>query len=195
MDRNLIVSLVLELYRIKFMKKILLFVAIILSGVFFNKATAQDATLNVSLAAIQSIKINNPIVNIAFTTASDYTDGKSSGAIADQIEILSTGLFTVSVKASGDLAGGASTTAIPLAALTLTPSLSSSATTLAGQTYNVMAGNLAVTDKPFIKASSGTSNAKFSVNYGISPGVGGAYLLNRSAGSYTTTLTYTIAAN
>ncbi|EOR93727.1 hypothetical protein ADIARSV_3067 [Arcticibacter svalbardensis MN12-7] len=176
------------------MKKNLLFVAILLAGVSFNKANAQNATLTLNLAALQSIKINTVAVNIDFATAADYTNGKSSGAIADQIEIVSTGIFTVSVAASGPLSTGTAINDIPLSALTLTPTLASSSTTIV-PTLNVVTTLAPAVPKAFIKSAVGTSNAKFSVNYGISPGVGSVNLLNRPAGAYKTTVTYTIAPN
>ena len=45
----------------------------------------------------------------------------------------------------------------------------------------------------FVKATSGTFNAKFSVNYGIMPGVGSVNVINRPVGDYVTTITYTIS--
>ncbi|WP_069660804.1 hypothetical protein [Arcticibacter eurypsychrophilus] len=176
------------------MKKTLLFVAILLAGVSSNKANAQDATLTVNLAALQSIKLNTAAVRIDFASESDYANGKSSGVIADQIEIVSTGIFTVSVMASGPLSTGTAIDDIPLSALTLTPSLASSSSTIV-PTLNVITTLAPTVPKAFIKSLVGTSNAKFSVNYGILPGVGSVNLLNRPAGAYKTTVTYTIAPN
>ncbi|EOR93728.1 hypothetical protein ADIARSV_3068 [Arcticibacter svalbardensis MN12-7] len=165
-----------------------------LGGLFFSRAKAQDANLTVSLAALQSIKLNTATININFLTEADYANGKSSGVIADQIEVFSTGLFTVSVTASGPLSAGDSKNDIPLSALTLTPTLGSSFSTMTQQLYNTIAGTLYKdVPKALIKTSSGTFNAKFSVNYGILPGVGSVNLLNRPVGDYTTTLTYTIS--
>lgn len=172
---------------------------IILTCFLFNNANAQNdyATLNVTLQAIQSIQVNptNKVVNLAIANATDYTTGKSSGALTDHLQVLSTGLFTVSVKASGALTNGTPANDIPLSALTLTPALGSSTTTLTGQVYNTLAGTLTTTDQAFIKATNGTSSAKYTVNYALAPGTGGNNLINRPAGTYSTTITYTIAPN
>ncbi|WP_069660803.1 hypothetical protein [Arcticibacter eurypsychrophilus] len=176
------------------MKKIILIVALLFDGTFFSKAKAQDATLTVSLAALQSIKLNTAAININFLTESDYANGKSSGVIVDQIEVVSTGLFTVSVMASGPLSAGDPTMDIPLTALNLTPTLASSSSTMNKQVYTTIAGALDKgVPKAFIKTSSGTFNAKFSVNYGVTAGTGSVNLLNRPVGDYTTTITYTIS--
>lgn len=182
------------------MKKGFLLAVIIVAGLSINanKATAQssaNATLNVQLSAVQSIKVNSPVVNISISQPDDYLNGKSSGAIDDHLEVTSTGLYTISAKASGALSNGVAANDIPLSALTITPTFKSSATALTGEVYNTLAGTVSTIDQAFIKSSGGTTNAKYKVEYALSSGTGGSNLINRPAGAYVAVITYTIAPN
>ncbi|MHA4896676.1 hypothetical protein ACXZ1K_18145 [Pedobacter sp. PWIIR3] len=179
------------------MKKFLTLAAVLIIGFSANKAKAQNApvTLNVVLAGVQTITASAASVSINLSTAPDYLNGKSSGAITDHLTISSTGLFTISVKASGALTSGTPANDIPLNAVKLTPTFGSSTTTLTGPVLNTMDGTLTTSDQAFIKATNGTTSAKYAVDYMIKPGTASANLINRPAGTYATTITYTITPN
>ena len=179
------------------MKKYFALLTVILLGFSLNQAVAQNtATVNVNLTAVQSIIVDNATnaVNIAIATPADYANGKATLAIANHLQASSTQLFTISASASGNFTTGVITDDIPLTALTITPAFGSSTLTLTGQVYTPATNMVANTPQAIIKSGSGSTDAKFSVMYGISAGLGGANLVNRPAGTYAATITYTIAA-
>lgn len=165
----------------------------ILLSIFFSLAAfgqgSADTNLNVVLMPIQSIKVNEAQsnVNVSLSTASEYMNGKTS-AQHDHIEIMSSSDYEVKVSASTHLLGD--TASIDIGTVTVTPSF--------GNTGGAPTGNIILTpqalsfgNNTLVQSSQGDSQRTFNVEYHVS---GGQAYLNKPAGTYTTTITYTILA-
>jgi hypothetical protein len=159
--------------------------------------TSANATLNVVLSDVRSIKINpaQSVVNLNFTTANDYANGINVSQNR-HIEITSTSGFIVKVKASGNnLTNGTNT--IPVNTITLTPFLNTasmqrtmvaSGSSFANSVYTFPI-TLSPTPKLLVESSYGSTQIFFDINYASS---GGASYMNKVSGTYSTTITYTI---
>ncbi|MES2826519.1 MAG: hypothetical protein V4687_00115 [Bacteroidota bacterium] len=172
------------------MKKFLTLAAVLIIGFSANKAKAQaTATLNVTLAAVQSITVAGPqaTVTLPFTSAADYNAGVTL-AQPDHITATSTGQFFIRVKADGPLTrvGGGT---IPLNTISLTPTAGTVAIPTA-PTFTPIT-QLSTTDQELVRSTGGCVGSKINVSYRAS---GGAPYLDKVAGTYTALITYTIAA-
>ncbi len=171
-------------------QRFLLLLGFALFANFARSQTTANTTMNVVLADIRSIKVNpaQNTVSLNFATASDYDNGVSSLQNA-HLEISSTGGFIVSAKSSSpNLVNGANT--IPVNTIKLTPSLSaiaSNSTTIGTPTNRTI--SLSPIQTTFISSRLGATKVFFDVDYKAS---GGAQYINKAAGTYTSTITYTI---
>ena len=150
--------------------------------------TSDNVTLNVTLAQVQSISVNTAqkTVTLAFQSASDYQYGVSSTQV-DHLNVSSTTSFQVKVMASGDLSNG--TDEIPVSTITVTPTVNSG---YSGPAEETLTGtSLSTSDQGIINSgTNGTVETHYDVEYKAS---GGENYINKSAGTYTTTVTYTIS--
>lgn len=177
------------------MKKYFALLTVILLGVSLNQAVAQNsATVNINLSVQQSIIVDvaSRTVNIDIDQPEDYVNGKASTPINNHLQVVSSGGFTISATALGNFMNGADN--IPLSALTITPGIGSSTVALIGELSTPATAMVATVAKTIITSTGGSADAKFPINYGISAGTGGVNLINKPEGTYTTTITYTIAA-
>jgi len=178
------------------MKKLFIIAAVLITGFTINKASAQTTTgttdLKVTLNAVQSITVNNPTVGLNFTNSADYLTGVNTTQ-ENHLTFASTSGFSITAKAGTDLTGGTGND-IPVSTVTITPST--------GTIGNPPGGTPTITASPLSKAaavtiysspstitSGGTTQASLDVNYNAS---GGTNYLNRT-GTFTSTITYTIA--
>lgn len=161
--------------------------AILLAGTQASQAQASDnATLNVVLADVRSIRVNpaQNTVQLNFATATDYQNGVTSDQIA-HLEVTSTGGYQIKVKASGSaLLNGAN--AIPVNTITLTPGLNAGYTD-PGATFTSL--SLSATQQQLITTPNGSPRIMFDVRYGAS---GGQPYIGKPAGTYVTTITFSI---
>jgi hypothetical protein len=154
-------------------------------GTIYAQAS-DNATLNVVLADVRSIKLNpaQTTVQLNFNNASDY----QTGVILSQnahLEVTSTGGFQVKVKSSGaSLQNGTNT--IPVSTITLVPSLSSGYTDMGASFQTV---TLSSTQQQMITTPNGSSRIVFDVRYSAS---GGQPYIDKPAGTYVTTITFSI---
>lgn len=151
----------------------------------FGQAS-DNATLNVVLADVRSIKLNpaQTTVQLNFNNASDYQNGVLLNQAA-HLEVTSTGGFQVKVKSSGvSLQNGTNT--IPVSTITLVPSLSSGYTDM-GASFNTV--TLSPTQQQMITTPNGSARVVFDVRYGAS---GGQPYIDKPAGTYVTTITFSI---
>jgi len=152
--------------------------------------TSDNVTLNVTLEQVQSISVNTnqKTVNLVFQSASDYQDGVSSTQV-DHLNVSSTTSFQVKVTALGDLSNSTSGDAIPVSTITVTPTVSSG---YSGPAEETLTGtSLSTSDQGIINSgTNGTVETHYDVEYKAS---GGENYINKSVGTYTTTVTYTIS--
>ena len=156
-----------------------------------NHAAAQasasaTANLSVVLAELRSITIGTPNVSVPITTAAHYQTGNST-TVANHVTITSSGAYKITAtSATANLVSGANT--IPTNTITLTPT---AGTVNGGGTVSYNAQPLvAATPGILIAGTAGTTSSSFNIKYAASGG--SAYLV--PAGTYTTVVTYTVAA-
>jgi hypothetical protein len=162
----------------------------LLTGIAFcHTALGQasdNATLNVVLSDVRSIKVNpaQTSVQLSFNNATDYQNGVNSSQVA-HLEVTSTGGYQVTVKASGpSLQNG--TNVIPVNTITLTPTLSAGYTD-AGLAFQTI--TLSATQQEMITTPNGSPKMVFDVKYTAS---GGQPYIDKPAGTYVTTITFSI---
>jgi hypothetical protein len=171
-------------------KKILGILFACLSGLgIATKTNAQasaNANLNVVLSDIRSIKVNpaQSTVSLNFATSTDYLNGVFANEVA-HLEITSTGGFQIKVKAAtASLVNGTST--IPVSTILLTPTLSAGSTD-EGVSFTPVP--LSATQQTLINTPNGSSMIFFDMKYQAS---GGQDYINKLAGTYVTTVTFSI---
>jgi hypothetical protein len=148
---------------------------------------SDNATLNVVLADVRSIIVNpaQNAVQLDFVTATDYQVGVTKTEVA-HLNVTSTGAFQVKVKASTDqLVNGANS--IPVNTIILTPNISANSTLPAGAVFTPV--TLSAIAQQLIQSSNGSPKVEFDVEYKSS---GGDPYINKPAGTYVTTITYSI---
>lgn len=159
-------------------------------GFSLNKAIAQVTTnLNVKIKAVQSIVIKDADVDLTFDDPDHYLNGVEVTKTG-HLTITSSGVFTVSVQAAGDLTKSGGGT-IPIGNVEITTT--ATGTPAFTGTPSFVAGT-PLTTGPLVVAHSDTGITAGTVDVTYKA-VGGAPFLNKADGTYTTVLTYTIAAN
>jgi hypothetical protein len=156
--------------------------------------TSANATLNVVLSDVRSIKVNpaQATVTLNFANVTDYNNGVSSTQNA-HLEVTSTGGYIIKVKSSTpNLVNG--TNQIPVNTVTLTPLQSSggavgTSTSAVGRASTLIPVNLGATATTIISSTDGATKIFYDMTYRAS---GGAPYINKASGTYTTTITYTI---
>lgn len=180
-------------------------ISLIFIGAGLTAANAQtnQATLTVLLYPVQSIVVNtgSTAVNLVYDTAAKYTAGVTL-LMADHLTVYSTGGFqvTVSVPAAtigNGLVAPAAGSTETIAASGITVQAATGTTTNTGSTY-LPAVALSTTAAPLFSSTAGGVANKYSVTYkgaGANAYVGKEFAAGAAATSYTTLVTYTIAAN
>lgn len=182
-------------------KNLLFSGALILLGLTNVKNVIAENTDNVYVSLkfrpVQSIVINADSVNLIYATASDYNTGKDVEQ-ADHITLFSTGGFTVHVKASADFTRTAGGT-IPVGDVLIVASAGSKASN--GTTTFAPATGLSETGHSLITSDKGGRDIKYNVKYDNKTAGGSDNYIDKfiavdvNESVYTTTVTYTIAAN
>lgn len=161
-----------------------------MTGIQASAQTSAQVNLSVVLSNVQSLTASVNAVSLNFASASDYQNGVSQ-TIIDHLSVFSNGLFTVSVSASGDLKGTTTpTNTIPVSTISLTPSTGSSINPTSSPVYSTV--SLSTSSQTLIHNTKGVLIGKFTIKYSANDS-NGNYLL--PGDTYTTTITYTIAAS
>lgn len=187
------------------MKKLFIIAVVLTTGLTVNEVAAQTGplagttTLSVTLAAAQSITVNQAAVELSFTKSADYLNGVSAPQ-ANHLTFASTSGFTITATAATDLTGGIGDD-ISINTVTITPT--------AGDIGTLPDGTAEA--KALIKASpvtiftsgpghtagagakGGTTQASLDIDYKAKQINEGDYL-NRT-GKFSSIITYTIAPN
>lgn len=165
------------------------------SSNLLNAQASANATLNVVLSDVRSIKVNpaQTSVSLTFSNVDDYNNGVSSEQNA-HLEITSTGGYIIKVRAStANLVNGPNT--IPANTVLLTPKQSSTGVASTGtgnsvnNTANLTPVNLGASPATIISSTDGATKIFYDMTYKAS---GGPQYINKANGTYTTTITYTI---
>jgi hypothetical protein len=149
-------------------------------------ATATNKTLNlrVIVSDLSELKINTPTVNLQLLTTEDYKNGVYQD-ITDHLVISKTTPYTVYVKADDANLKMGTTNTIPVSILTIAPT----APTPGVNTIS----SLSTTPQLLVNGTSPVIDRKISLRYKIDP-TKVPNLLNKPAGTYTTTITYSFTA-
>jgi len=181
------------------MKKIILTSAIIFGVVAatFAQTSSATTTLNVNLSPLQTIEVNNSVVNLNYSTKDHYKNGVTEKR-DNHLTVYSTGGFEVRVKAETDAMnlGGAATNGQMETSKISVKASEGSTNVLGGSAY---AGDvpLGANDKTLFSNKTGGVDKNFAVTY---QGAGGDAFVNNynnkgvGASVYTTTVTYSIVA-
>lgn len=180
------------------MKKIILTSAIIFAAVTATFAQSTDnVTLNVKLNPIQTLVVNSgqKIVNLEYKNVGDYSNGVKSTQ-ADHLKIYSTGAFAVTVNSDVDdikRAGGAET--IAASGIKVKAEMGST-NGLTNATLSEVSLSKAGGTNTIIQSAVGGVDKNFDITYS---GLGANAYVNKYFNAekptvYTTTVTYTIAA-
>lgn len=149
-------------------------------------AQSGQTTVNIKLNAMQAILVNDPEVNLVYTTLDDYNEGVETTK-TNHLTVYSVGGFIVNVKSDGDFIGANGS--IEAADVIITA-------TAAGDSPGTFAPvTLSTSETPLITSTTGGFEKYYNVNYSnILAGQAFAYA-NLEEGTYTAEVTYEIIAN
>ena len=152
-----------------------------------------STTLNVTIANAYDIQIGQSTVAINMNTPSHFTSGNNSGNQIGHLIVSSSTGYEVKVAATTELLNGAAS--IPVSTVLVKPELGAyggggTAPTVTDLTLTN--NTLAVaSQKTIISKNTGESQRGFNVDYAISAADASAYI-NKTPGSYSTTVTYSL---
>ena len=141
-------------------------------------------TLQVNITNQAAIVVNNPTATLSFTQASHYQSGQQL-VHTNALQAFSNIPYSISVRAATDLMNGANT--IAAGNVQVTPSL---AAPVSG--VSVAGVSLSTANQTIITSTIPTLQQLFNLTYATT--AGNTAFLNKPAGAYSTTLTYTITA-
>ena len=170
-------------------------VAVSLAGVSaFAQDDTDDVTLNVNLANSYSITVAQPTVSIPMNTPAHFQSGSTSGVQANHITISATGDYEVTVESTTEFFSGPDTD-ISVSAIQVVPTLGtySGPGSAPAVTHGFSTPQLALAENVLVTGDAGEISRGFDVEYKILPASAPAFL-DHTAGTYTATVTYTIAA-
>ncbi|MGV8964584.1 MAG: hypothetical protein ACOH2V_14550 [Candidatus Saccharimonadaceae bacterium] len=182
------------------MKKIILFSAILFSGVSIVNAqkNIDNVTVNVKLHPIQTIEVNGKNVNLVYKTKDHYESGVDKEMI-DHLKIYSTGGFAIKVRSEDDdITNNINNETISSSSIKITAKKGSNG--LKGVAFKaIKLGEAEDSGEFLITSNTGGINKTFDVTYA---GMGGDKYVNKyfkdeteGVTIYSTTVTYTIEAN
>lgn len=159
-----------------------------------NIGSAQTQ-VNITIAQVQSIQVSQPTVNINMTQPSHFILGNASGLQSNHIRVSSSTAYQVTVKASTEyFSHNGNSTPLRVNTIALKTTIgnltNSNATSPAGLQIapQIMLSTLPTT---LITSPAGEWGRGFHVNYVI-PETKSPDYLNREAGTYSTTVMYTL---
>ncbi len=188
------------------MKKVVISLSALLGAGTSFAGTTDNATVNVNLTGIQSIVVNpsQKTVNLNVASSTDYINAAGATGVssveAGHVTVVSTCQgFKVKAVASGDLANSGANASIPvgdvyIAAANAAQTNGGSVPTISGNGYGAAVA-LGTTAQEILGASGvngATLGTQFDVTYTLK---NVADIANKPAGTYTTTVTYSIEAN
>jgi hypothetical protein len=179
------------------MNKIFKVASVAIIALVANTAFAQtdDTTLKVNVAAVYSIVVTDPEVTIDMDEADHFVNGNASDEQAGHIEVTATDAYTVTVSSAATLVGEAEAEEISAGTVVVTAVdgtyLGNGAD--AGSTADFSEAQLGDTDGTLLITGSGGDLRSFNVTYTIPAASAQAYI-NVPVDTYTTVVTYTIAA-
>lgn len=157
---------------------------VVLAGVSISsKASAQNATLTVTLTPVLVMTVNETNPTLVFSNATDYANGVSA-TYNNALTVTSTTAYTIKVRSgSADLVNGSNT--IPVSNVKVAPS----GTTGIGTTTTV---SISTTDQAIITTAPAAILKNINLQY--STDANNEAFIGKPSGNYTATLTFTATA-
>jgi len=178
------------------MKKNFKLAFVVLAAICFGQQAKAQATatanLSIQLADVMSLTLQDDQVSFVYNNATDYANTNMAVDKLSHLTVVSTKNFDITVKASQLTSGG---TTLPATALAAVKVSVANSTTPNGTIATVP---LAVTDGLLIDAASATATSTYDIKYAIpnaTPLLKTSGNTDSAPGTYTSTVTYTIAAN
>ncbi|WP_123844478.1 hypothetical protein [Chitinophaga lutea] len=141
-------------------------------------------SLQVNITNQAAIVVNNPTATLSFTQASHYQLGRQL-VHTNALQAFSNIPYSISVRAATDLMNGANS--IAAGNVQVTPALAAPASGV-----SVSGVSLSTANQTIITSTVPTLQQLFNLTYSTT--AGNTAFLNKPAGAYSTTLTYTITA-
>jgi hypothetical protein len=166
---------------------ITLFPCLASAQIFTSKT--QSTTLTVQLNAVSGILLNASglLPTLTYTTDGDYTNGVTTAVENAALSAFSTSAYSITVGASTNLVNTTnSAITIPVNDVTVTPTLPA-----ANAAITITPKAIPLTSAVLIVSTAGTLLQNFNLQYSTVNSVK-ADFINVPAGSYQTTITYTI---
>lgn len=159
-----------------------------------NIGSAQTQ-VNITIAQVQSIQVSQPTVNINMTQPSHFILGNSSGIQSNHVRVSSSTAYQVTVKASTQyFSRNGNSTTLPVNTIALKTTTGNLTNSNAAPPAGLQVAPqviLSALPTAIITSPSGEWGRGFNVNYVIPETQAPSYL-NREAGTYSTTVMYTL---
>ncbi|MFD0699484.1 hypothetical protein [Myroides pelagicus] len=172
-------------------------VVALVSGSTFaqDKKSSATTNLNVNLADIYELTVNDPSVNIDMNTVEHFQHGNTSGELANHVQVTATQKYEVKVVASSDLTNNGITIPVNTVEVRVkgnTNLAKGSAPANFTATHNVAALNTTESNA-IITTTSGSAKMGYAIEYAIPAEQTAAYT-DKAEGTYSTTVTYNLYA-
>ena len=168
--------------------KLLMVCAFIAISANKTMAQTQNVTINVIINNITSLTIGSSFqsATLTYTTASDYANGVSLSQPAAMTAI-SNQPYSITVYASTDLVNGLNSIPVHDVTVTPAPSIANANATCTAQPIPTGAGSAL----QIVHSTAGTTEQQYDLTYSTQSAPQTDFL-GKPAGTYTTTLTYSI---
>jgi len=155
-----------------------------------------QSQVNIIISQAQSIEVLQPSVNISMTQASHYLNGSSSGVQSNHVQVTSTTGYQLNVRSLTQFFSlNGSTTTLPVNSIavqtTVGSDLTNTGTAAPAGLQVVSQVPLSATAATIATSPIGEGGRGFNVNYTIPANQTQNYL-NKAAGTYSTTVVYTL---
>ncbi len=153
-------------------------------------AESGQTTVNIKLNAMQAILVNDPEVNLVYTTLNDYNEGVETTK-TNHLTVYSVGPFTVRVKAASNFnnTGEGTNDAILASDVIIT------ATAAEGSPGTSAPVTLSTSETPLITSPTGGFAKNYNVNYSTKEAENAFAYAAKEGGTYTAQVTYEISSN
>ena len=148
-------------------------------------AQSDQTTVNIKLNPMQAITVNQPDVNLVYTTLDDYNQGVET-TMTGHLTVYSVGGFIVNVKSDGDFKYGSNS--IPAGDVII------SATAAEGSPGDFSPVTLSTTENSLITSATGGFEKNYNVNYSTKEAGNAFKYAAKEGGTYTAKVTYEIIA-
>lgn len=166
------------------MKKLIIITALLFATITTYAQSSASANVNIIISEVFEIKVNPAQTNIdiPINTVDHLTNGNNSNNL-NHLSVTASNGYQVEAKAQTLITGSGGTIAIDKLEITVSDN---------GGGAIISDLPMSLSDQVIIDGSTGVLSRNLDVNYKI---VGGEYLTQLEAGTYSTTIIYTLTLN